>query len=252
MSTLIGGQYNACPINLLPTGYMVWCIENGKFKRQWELFNNELKQRTELNKEPKVTRDLVVDEFWFNEMDATSQKRYISMMTTGAWNWSPKKPKDITAQNKLVEVMVTLNTLFPSTDEDDSGFSELFIEPKNNKQALIDILKKDVPQDIELGAGETEDDITMEEANDILFQRLKANKSTNAQVEDILHKLRTRNASDQQAQTYQSILNQLSHITSIVTEQEDQFTLWELRDIEWHLDTVKNRLYWLLRQREDF
>lgn len=252
MSTLIGGQYNACPINLLPTGYMVWSVENNKFKRQWQEFNTELKQRTALNAEPKVSIQELKDEFWFNEMDSTSQKRYISMMTTGKWDWNPKTVKKIQAQNELVEVMLKLNKMFPSTDEDDSGFNELFDEPKDSKQQLIDILKRDVPADIELGAGETEDDITMEEANDILYQRLKADKSTNAQVDAILHKLRTRNAGQQSAQTYQSILNQLSHITSIVTEQEDQFTLWELRDIEWHLDTIKNRLYWLLRQREDF
>lgn len=248
MQTLIGGQYNGCPINQLPTGYMVWSVENEKFKKHWSAFNIELKQRIELNAEPKINKRDLDKQNWFNDIEVKSQKQYTSMMTTGAWNWLPIKTKDLVAQNRLIEVMLKLNIMFPSAENN----SDLFVEPKVDSQKLLDILKKDVPNDIELGQGETEDDITMEEANDILFQRLKTDKTTNAQVDEILAKLRTRNADQQLAQAYQAILNQLSHITSVIVEQEQQFTLWELRDVEWHLDTVKSRLYWLLRQREDY
>jgi hypothetical protein len=106
--------------------------------------------------------------------------------------------------------------------------------------------------------GETEDDITMEEAREIMDEQDLAKMlqkhsepKPKVTVDDILHKLRTRNSDNQLELAYQNVINQLEHITTIVSEQEHQFTLYELRDMEWYMDTIKNRLYWILRQRED-
>jgi hypothetical protein len=227
MQTLIGGQYNACPINLLPTGYMVWSVENEKFKRQWDLFNIELKQRIKLNQEPKVSLQELKDEFWFIEMDTTSQNRYLSMMTTSKWNWTAKKQKDLTARNRLVEVLAKLDELFPSIDEDDSEYAELFEQADDiadeleNRNILADILKKPAPV-------------------------------TGLTADQLLEKLRRQHQQTQQQQCYQTITEQIEQITDQILGDDLGYDVWELRDIAWHLEIVQNRLKWIAEQQDNF
>jgi hypothetical protein len=245
METLVGGAYAGCPYTQLPTGYMVWAVENNYFKNQWLAFYKELQSRwdfyeMDLNPEPKWNNDKKLSD-WYQSWDDVVQKRYKSMITHGAWHWNSDKPKHQDAMTRLEACLVKLTVIYHD-NKPKTTFDDFFAN------------------DDELGPGETEDDITMEEAQDIinnnpsemLHAKLVAERSKpNATVDDILNRIRTRNQTDPREIAYQNILNQLENVTTMVSEQQLNFNLWEMRDIEWHLDTVKNRLYWLLRQRED-
>jgi len=237
MEKLIGGQYSGCPFTHLPTGYMVWSVENGYFKKQWREIYIELQKRNGfhalgLAPEPSAENGFHTST-WYQYWDDPVQKLYISMITDGAWHWDKQQKKHKDAMRRLSKVLVNLQQLYPNEN--------------------VNVSHEDfIVSDTDLGPGETEDDISMQEANDILFEHLKKEKGkTNQQVDDILNKLRTRNNSNQLELAYQNVINQLEDITRLISEQENQFTLYELRDIEWYMDTVKNRLYWILRQRED-
>lgn len=163
------------------------------------------------------------------------------MISTGAWNWNPKKPKHVEAMVSYNKAMIKLNDLYPQADNDDSGFNELFDAPakddvlsaKLKKQKLVDLLKKtdDIKTDYPVP---TKEDV---------MPKLSAN--------DIIDRIRSKNSRTQQIMVFNSLLNQLTSVADLISEQEQHFDIWEMRDLEWHLNSVKNRIYWLLQQRED-
>jgi hypothetical protein len=263
METLIGGAYSGCPFKSLPTGYMLWAVENDKFKKQWPEIHRELTRRLGfynmgLNAEPKWD-DGCEHESWYQNWELKVQLQYVSMITTDSMK---KKYKNI--MSHLAVVLKKLDLLFPEQTQT-STFEDLF-------------------NDDELGPGETVDDITFEQANeflnkkldieleqpfdlpdsaDILYARLVAGRKQQPKLEDVLHKpkqvtvddllhiIRSRNINNGHDLAYQSLLNELETVTKMVGEQEQHFDLWELRDIAWHIQVVRSRLYWILRQRED-
>lgn len=251
METLIGGAYTGCPFKSLPTGYMLWAVENDKFKKQWPQIHSELTRRLGfykmgLNAEPKWD-DGCEHESWYQNWELKVQLQYVSMITTDSMK---KKYKNI--MSHLAVVLEKLDLLFPEQKQS-STFEDLFNED----------------------AGESEDDITFEQANellnkkldieleqpfdlpdsaDVLHARLQAGRlrqPKNVTVDDLLNMIRSRNTSNGHEIAYQSLLNELETVTKMISEQEKHFDLWELRDIAWHLEVVRSRMYWILRQRED-
>lgn len=260
METLKSGAYIGCPFKSLPTGYMVWAVENDKFTRQWPEIHNELTRRMGFHKmrmtpEPKWDEGCE-NQSWYQNWEVNIQLRYTSMITDGAWHWDSLRPKHKDAMDRLSVVLNKLDKLFPEQMQQTS-FEDLF-----NEQP-------------ELGPGETVDDITMEEANeflnkkldieleqpfdfpdsaDVLHARLVAGRERqpkNVTVDDLLHIIRSRNTNNGHELAYQSLLNELETVTKMIAEQEKHFDLWELRDIAWHIQVVRSRMYWILRQRED-
>lgn len=258
MTAVRSGQFAGTPIVSLPTGYMVWCVENDKLKKQWEEFQTELvfRHTANANNEPAepVWHESIRSEQWFIDLDDDSQKRYKSMITSGAWNWNPKQKKHVDAMVRLNQVLATLVEIYPQAEVDDSGFNEMFDTPSSNevrlatpeeiragwdkdplnaklrKQKLVDILKK------------AEDDYPVPTREDVV-PKLTAN--------DIIDRIRSKNSRTQQVMVFNSLLNQLTSVADLISEQEQHFDIWEMRDLEWHLNSVKNRIYWLLQQRED-
>lgn len=248
METLIGGAYTGCPFKSLPTGYMVWAIEKEVFKKQWREIHRELTKRLGLFKmgnqpEPKWDAGFE-NESWYQNWEMPVQVRYVSMLTTDSryW-WDVSVPKHGHAQDRLNTVLTTLNNLYPEQKQVNT-FDDIF----NDDELFY--------TDDELGAGETEDDMTMEEVIEMmegkktpLEELLKKPKLVTA--DDIIHMIRSRNSANAHEMAYQSVLNELETVTKLIAEQQQQFDLWEMRDIAWHLEMVRNRMYWLLRQRED-
>lgn len=255
MTAVRSGQFAGCPIVCLPTGYMVWCVENDKLKKQWQEFQAELKHREkllntgDLQIEPEW-HETIRNEQWFIDLDDSSQVRYKSMITAGAWNWQPKQKKHKDAMTRLGQVLNLLEQMYPTTDSDDSGYDELFDAPsevrlatpeeikagwdkersKQQKDKLVALLKK---QDEDYPVPTRED----------VMPKLTA--------DDIIDRIRSKNSRTQQAMVYGSLLNQLTSVADLISEQEQHFDIWEMRDLEWHLNSVKNRIQWLLQQRED-
>jgi hypothetical protein len=250
MTTLIGGAYTGCPFKSLPTGYMVWAIEKEVFKKQWREIHNELTYRLGLFKmgqqpEPKWNSGYE-HESWYQAWEVPAQLRYVSMLTTdkGYW-WDSTVPKHGHAQDRLNTVLAMLNNLYPDQKQV-STFDDLF---NDDELFYIDDVN-------ELGPGETEDDMTMEEVIEMLEGKkpdlkeiLKPQPKVTA--DDIIHLIRSRNSANQHELAYQSVLNELESVTKLIAEQQNHFDMWEMRDISWHLEMVHNRMYWLLRQRED-
>ena len=263
MTAVKSGQYSGVPIVNLPTGYMVWCVENDKLKKHWQDFQTELMIRADKvsaneQAEPQW-HESINNETWFENLDLESQTRYKSMISTGAWHWNPKKPKHVDAMVRYNQVMIKLNDLYPVADADDSAFNKMFDAPSSNevrlatpeeikegwdkdplaaklrKQRLVDLLKK------------ADDDYSIEDILPPTNASPQAKKTAN----DIIDMIRTKNSRTQQAMVYGSLLNQLTSVADLISEQEQHFDIYEMRDLEWHLNSVKNRIHWLLQQRED-
>jgi hypothetical protein len=249
METLIGGAYAGCPFKSLPTGYMVWAIEKQVFKKQWREIHNELTGRLGLFKmgeqpEPKWNAGYE-HELWYQSWDVNVQTRYVSMITTDSryW-WDTTVPKHGHAMDRLNTVLTALNKLYPEQKQVNT-FDDIF----NDEELFY------IDDENELGPGETEDDMTLEEVRDMLEGKtpleeiLKKKKPVTA--DDIIHMIRSRNSANAHEMAYQSVLNELETVTKLIAEQQTHFDMWEMRDIAWHLEMVRNRMYWLLRQRED-
>ena len=255
MTTLRSGQFAGCPIVSLPTGYMVWCVENDKLKKQWQEFQTELmfRQNANANNEQAepVWHESIRSEQWFIDFDDASQSRYKSMIGSGAWNWSAKQKKHVDAMIRLNRVMITLVEIYPLADNDDSMFTPLDDildaprlattdeinegwskerEAKAKKDKLVELLKK------------AEEDYPVPTREDVVPKRT---------ANDIIDMIRTKNSRTQQALIYGSLLNQLTSVADLISEQEQHFDIFEMRDLEWHLNSVKSRIHWLLQQRED-
>jgi len=246
MTTLRSGQFAGTPIVSLPTGYMVWCVENDKLTKQWQEFQTELvfRQNANANNEQAepVWHESVRNEQWFIDFDEASQIRYKSMIGSGAWNWSAKQKKHVDAMIRLNRVMITLVELYPLADNDDSMFTPLddildapveddVLTAKLKKAKLVNLLKK------------AEEDYPIPTREDVMLPKRTAN--------DIIDMIRTKNSRTQQALIYGSLLNQLTSVADLISEQEQHFDIFEMRDLEWHLNSVKSRIHWLLQQRED-
>jgi hypothetical protein len=254
MTTLRSGQFAGTPIVSLPTGYMVWCVENDKLKKQWQEFQTELVFRQNANAKNEQAEpawhESIRSEQWFIDLDDDSQKRYKSMITSGAWNWSPKQKKHVDAMARLGQVLTTLASMYPTADNDDSGYNEIFDAPrlattdeineawnkereaKAKKAKLVELLKK------------ADDDYPVPTREDVMPKK-------HYTADDIIDRIRSKNSRTQQAMVYGSLLNQLTSVADLISEQEQHFDIWEMRDLEWHLNSVKNRIHWLLQQRED-
>jgi len=245
MTTLRSGQFAGTPIVSLPTGYMVWCVENDKLTKQWQEFQTELvfRQNANANNEQAepVWHESVRNEQWFIDFDEASQIRYKSMIGSGAWNWSAKQKKHVDAMIRLNRVMITLVELYPLADNDDSMFTPLddildapveddVLTAKLKKAKLVNLLKK------------AEEDYPIPTREDVVPKKT---------ANDIIDMIRTKNSRTQQALIYGSLLNQLTSVADLISEQEQHFDIFEMRDLEWHLNSVKSRIHWLLQQRED-
>lgn len=272
MTAVKSGQYSGVPIVNLPTGYMVWCVENDKLKKHWQDFQTELvfrADRVSANEQAEPQwHESITTESWYENLDLDSQTRYKSMISTGAWHWNPKKPKHVDAMVRYNQVMIKLNELYPQADNDDSAFNKMFdagtnevrlatpeeikaawdkdpLNAKLKKQKLADILKKQ------------EDDVVrlprIEDNNGKVAQEIINNMNTTPKLtaNDIIDRIRSKNSRTQQVMVFNSLLNQLTSVADLISEQEQHFDIYEMRDLEWHLNSVKNRIYWLLQQRED-
>ncbi len=262
MTAVKSGQYNGVPIVNLPTGYMVWCVENDKLKKHWQDFQTELMIRADKvsaneQAEPQW-HESITEEAWYEDLDPSSQSRYKSMIGSGAWHWNPKKPKHVDAMVRYNQVMIKLNELYPVAENDDSAFNEMFEAPsephlltlKEITEQQLMALKKD-PLDAKLKKQTLANILKRAEGDDTIPEYTKEDVMPKKTANDIIDMIRTKNSRTQQALVYGSLLNQLTSVADLISEQEQHFDIWEMRDLEWHLNSVKSRIHWLLQQRED-
>lgn len=107
MTTVTSGQYQGCPINRLPTGYIVFAVNNNVLKPHHREFFDELTKRLFSKQEPAVD-ETVLDEPWFDDWDDKVKHQYVSMITDGAWQWSGDSRRAINMAHQLEQAYISL------------------------------------------------------------------------------------------------------------------------------------------------
>ena len=110
------GCYRGCPIEYLPTGYIVWSINNEKMKPLWYDFYRILGARTDALAEPELPHDLF-EQTWWEELDEVHRRRFASMMTDGRWAWTADTRKGRQQLEQLQAVFNKLGALYGPYNE---------------------------------------------------------------------------------------------------------------------------------------
>jgi hypothetical protein len=111
MTALTSGSYQGCPIKYLPTGYIVWLINQGHMKSRWWDFYQELEERIRRKSEPELPVD-IIESTWFTGWEPEIQQRYASMMTDGIFDWTGKTRRGQTQLHELAVVFDRLSKVY--------------------------------------------------------------------------------------------------------------------------------------------
>lgn len=118
MKTLYKGIYAGCPIDLAPTGYLLWCLENDFMESLLTDIYAELKQR-KLSIDESFTvmpQPMSIDSWltydWFADWTDEVRKKYMSMVENDSKFLSPEHKRFATYYNNILAKL----TVFAKTN----------------------------------------------------------------------------------------------------------------------------------------
>ena len=109
MKTLYKGIYTGCPIELAPTGYLLWCLSNNFMENLLADIHKELKTRKlaideslSIMPQPMSLQAWLTYE-WFADWTADVQEKYMSMVENDSKFLSPEHKRFINYYNNILE-----------------------------------------------------------------------------------------------------------------------------------------------------
>ena len=132
MKTLYKGIYSGCPIELAPTGYLLWCLDNNFMENILADIHKELKQRKQsidesfsvmpqpMSAESWQTYD------WFENWTLEVRQKFMSMVENDSKYLQPEHKRFVDYYNNITEKLnaydwqstnVNSNALFQQSPE---------------------------------------------------------------------------------------------------------------------------------------
>ena len=107
--TLYKGIYSGCPVELAPTGYLLWCLDNNFMENILADIYTELTKRKLSIDEgfapmPKPMSDVAWQTYaWFENWDEPTQSKFMSMVYNDSNYLSPNSKRFVDYYNNIVE-----------------------------------------------------------------------------------------------------------------------------------------------------
>lgn len=112
MKTLYKGIYSGCPIELAPTGYLLWCLDNNFMENILADIYTELKKRKQaldesLSITPKPMSDTAwLTYSWFENWNDETQTKFMSMVYNDSVYLTPTSKRFTKYYNNILEKLL--------------------------------------------------------------------------------------------------------------------------------------------------